>query len=98
MKTDAHSCNIDNDNDDDNDLLEIALCVDDNDARIENNATLKQNIINNNTAYDDAMLRNYDEEQIIDNNHFCDEFKNKIENDEIQNITSGELVNDVHVF
>ena len=71
------SCNIGNDNADENGVLEIALDANNNDVDIENNATLDQNFINNNTADDDLSK----------------ECQNEIVNDAIQNVASDEFAN-----
>ena len=96
LKNYIYSCNVDDENENDNDVLEIVIDADNKDVEIENDAILNENIVNNNTTDDDLILTNNDEENIIDNNHFYDKFQNEIENDEIQNISSDELINYVH--
>ena len=88
-----HSCNVDSD--DDVDVFEISLDADDNDAEIENDAVLEQNIINNDNENDDLFVTNNVDKSIVDNAHYYDELQNEIANDAIQ-ITNEEDVNDAN--
>ena len=42
-------------------------------------------------------MTNYEEENIIDNNHFYDEFQNEVVNHALENVANEELANDVYV-
>ena len=78
-------------------MIEVALDTDGNDVGIENDAIMEKNIVNNNTAEDNQKLTSCNEENVADNNHFCNEFQNEILRDSIQNISSDELMSDFYV-
>ena len=61
--------------DDYNDILENELDTDDDDAEIENDTTLEQNINNDDAADDDLIATNNDENNITCNSYFTTNFK-----------------------